>query len=454
MFPGLRNPRLAALSLRGRQARIASFSKPARRAVSEVSMADAARFPHLALPFTITGAAAGWLSAGLVQHPVLSSMDMHLRFTAAVFAAMMGLGTGLLLSRWVVGEQYDWQVDAPDPAARPRTDSWPRHVATILLAGALVGAFLWSIRHSFADMRMGVTGYVIGGVVCTLPFVPVLAAVLSFARRAQRARLGSLVAASDRRAVWGILATTVSVTTLGALPNWVAADAGDVASQLPVVGMLAVSALGIAAILAADLLSLRRAKKTRAPDVVAKSASEVASSDTATPRLDLGLGDDIAARVARPQSAYRGRERAVALILGSPALSIRELTRAARRGALGLLAVAAVATLHVLANTGPAHLAFDKARCDAFDSRACARVADRVLLLDQAHALTLYSKACSSSSVDSCLMAASLYESRAAGSMAFGERLPGDPKAGPLAKQMFQRACRYGDRRGCLRAAR
>ncbi len=413
-------------------------------------MADAQRFPHLAVPFTLVGAAAGWLSAGLFENPALLRVKPAPQLAVTLLAAAIAGLTGAHLTRVCTGGLLRNPLAEPYPGMRHPTDTWVHHALAVLVAGVLAGGLASVLFDAYHGPGMAA----LGGLACAAAFVPVCLAVLGAARRAQRARLGSLVAASDRRAVWGILATTVSVTTLGALPNWVAADAGDVASQLPVVGMLAVSAVGIAAILAADLLSLRRAKKTRAPDVVAKSASEVASSDTATPRLDLGLGDDIAARVARPQSAYRGRERAVALILGSPALSIRELTRAARRGALGLLAVAAVATLHVLANTGPAHLAFDKARCDAFDSRACARVADRVLLLDQAHALTLYSKACSSSSVDSCLMAASLYESRAAGSMAFGERLPGDPKAGALAKQMFQRACRYGDRRGCLRAAR
>ncbi len=413
-------------------------------------MADATRFPHLAVPFTFVGAAAGWLSAGLFENPALLRVKPAPQLAVTVLAAAIAGLTGALLTRLCITGSYRYKLDEPYPVMRPPTDTWVHHTLAVLTAGMLAGG----LASVLFDAYHGPVMAALGGLACAAAFVPVCLAVLGAARRAQRARLGSLVAASDRRAVWGILATTVSVTTLGALPNWVAADAGDVPSQLPVTGMLAASALGIAGILVADLWSLRRAKRTRAPDVVAKSASEVASTDTATPRLDLGLGDDVAARVARPQSAYRGRERAVALILGSPDLSIHELRRAARRGALGLVAVAVVAGLHLLANTGPAHLAFDKARCDAFDSRACARVADRVRLLDPEQALTLYSKACSSSSVDSCVMAANLYETRAAGSMAFGERLPGDPKAGALAKQMFQRACRYGDRRGCQRAAR
>lgn len=44
-----------------------------RRPLSDPDlMADPARFPDLTLPFAITGAAAGWFSRGLLQHPALS----------------------------------------------------------------------------------------------------------------------------------------------------------------------------------------------------------------------------------------------------------------------------------------------------------------------------------------------------------------------------------------------
>ena len=411
MFPGLRNPRLAALSLRGRQARIASFSKPARRAVSEVSMADAARFPHLALPFTITGAAAGWLSAGLVQHPVLSSMDMHLRFTAAVFAAMMGLGTGLLLSRWVVGEQYDWQVDAPDPAARPRTDSWPRHVATILLAGALVGAFLWSIRHSFADMRMGVTGYVIGGVVCTLPFVPVLAAVLSFARRAQRARLGSLVAASDRRAMWGVLATALSIGTLEALPEDCLRGIPLWHGSGPALTLFAACVILIAAVLALDLRAFRRARGALGPGLALLESGSLAVEDAAAARLDLGLGDEVRARLQQDGAPYRSRERVTALVTGRAGEALSVLRGAVRRGGVRLLVCGVVAAAHLVASGDRAALRYEEVRCSLGLGAVCGQIAGQAIReagsVDSA--VLFYERGCDRGDGGSCIALSALY---------------------------------------------
>ena len=57
-----------------------------------------------------------------------------------------------------------------------------------------------------------------GGALCAVVFLPVCLVVIGAARRAQRARLGSIVAGSDRRTVWGILAIPFSsVTTPEAL---------------------------------------------------------------------------------------------------------------------------------------------------------------------------------------------------------------------------------------------
>ena len=158
--------------------------------------------------------------------------------------------------------------------------------------------------------------------------------------------------------------------------------------------------------------------------------------------------------MARPSSAYRGRDKALALIVGNPGLALSALRRAVRRGALGLAVVAGAGALHVAANSEPARLVFDARQCDSFDFKACARVADRLRVVAPAEALVLYSKACSSSSVTSCAAAANLYEARAAGSMAYGERLPPDPWAHTQATYMLHRACRYGDRGACVRVAR
>lgn len=374
-------------------------------------MADAARFPHLALPFTITGAAAGWLSAGLVQHPVLSSMDMHLRLTAAVFSGMMGLGTGLLLSRWVVGERYAWQVDAPDPEARPRSDSWPRHVATILLAGALVGAFLWSIRHSFVDMGMDVTGYVAGGVACTLPFVPVLAAVLSFARRAQRARLGSLVAASDRRAMWGVLATALSIGTLEALPE-------DCLRGVPwwhgpglAITLFAACTGLIAVVLALDLRAYRRARRALASGLSLRESGSLEPEDAGVARLDLGLGDEVRARVLQGGAPYRSRERVTALVTGRAGEALSVLRGALRRGGVRLLVCAVVAAAHAVASGAPAALRYQELRCSMGMGAVCGDIAGQEIREDGSveSAVLFFERGCDRGDASSCMSLSALY---------------------------------------------
>jgi hypothetical protein len=52
-------------------------------------MADATRFPHLAVPFTFVGAAAGWLSAGLFENPALLRVKPAPQLAVTVLAAAM-----------------------------------------------------------------------------------------------------------------------------------------------------------------------------------------------------------------------------------------------------------------------------------------------------------------------------------------------------------------------------
>lgn len=275
-------------------------------------MAGSSRFPHLAVPFTLIGAAAGWLSAGLFENPALVRVKVAPQIAVTLLAAAIAGLTGALLTRLCVGGPYRYQLDEPYPVMRQPADRWMNHSFAVLGAGVLTGAlasFLFDAYHGWALASLG-------GLACAAAFLPVCLAVLGAARRAQRARLGLLVEASDRRAVWGILATALSAMTLGALPSWAAAVAGDVPSQLPVVGMLAVSGLGIAGILVADVGSLWRARQGLSPDLVTKEASDICVErhGDSPPRFGARRRSP-AARVARPSSAYRGRDKALALIV-------------------------------------------------------------------------------------------------------------------------------------------
>src|SRR5689334_10915360 len=76
------------------------------RSPARKTMADASRFPNLAVPFALVGAAAGWLSAGLAQHPFVYAPDSTFRGVTAAVAAVLAGATGVLLRRWCVGQRY------------------------------------------------------------------------------------------------------------------------------------------------------------------------------------------------------------------------------------------------------------------------------------------------------------------------------------------------------------
>jgi hypothetical protein len=321
-------------------------------------MADASRFPQLAVPFAIVGAAAGWLSAGLVCNPVVG-FTVSRPISAGTATALAAL-SGLLIKRLCIGRRYTYELGEPDPDLRPSTDRWPLHGAIVLVAGAATGAVVGAAMDSRFGGMVGECA--LGGAACALVFVPVCLAVVAAARRAQRARLGSLVAESDRRAVWEILAITLAATTLEALPDWEASRFGYVPDPLPVVTALAAAAVTTLLVLRSDWRALVHARAAIAAGLTAHDADD-AADDGAAARLDLGLGEDRLARVTRGAAAYRQKARAIALVRGSPDRALTALRRAVRRGALGLAVLAAIGAAHVAAQSSPARALYHERRC-------------------------------------------------------------------------------------------
>jgi len=267
-------------------------------------------------------------------------------------------------------EKHHWyEIGDPDPGARPRTDRWPLHAIVVLLAGAAIGATVGAECFSRA-LCAG------AGALCALVFVPVCLAVVKAARRAQRGRLGSIVAASDRRAVWGIIALTLAVTTLEALPEWPASTVHE--APLPVVVPFALGAAAalVLAILVADHRALAEAEAVIGAGLSAQEPAEVEPEGALLPRLDLGLGDDLLARVARGAAAYRHRERTVALVRGTPGLTLAALRRAVRRGRIGLAVLGVVAAAHLAAVTTPSLVAYERLRCGPWNMDACGLAAE------------------------------------------------------------------------------
>ena len=372
-------------------------------------MADAARFPGLTLPFAITGAAAGWLSQGLLQHPLVVPAPLTPRVVAAGTAAILGGAAGFLVTRWCAGRRYGYEIEAPDPTTRPPTDRWPRHAAVLLAAGAATGALVGEVSF-FAEPGLGA----LLGLACTLPFLPVFAAVLRSARRAQRARLGSLVAASDRRAVWGILATLLAASTVGAVLDWHAPFAGDLGGPLPAVAFLALSTLCILSVLLLDVLALRRVKGAL-PPVLAPSDSTSPTVEDGTPRLDLGLGAGVHHQVARTGPVYRSRDRAVAVVEGDPREALAALRRAIRRGAAGIVVALGAMGAHAAGQGATVAALYDQQRCAIGDLGSCGRAASYVRAasflspVDPRDRVAFFQKACDGQEAMSCLTLARMY---------------------------------------------
>lgn len=404
-------------------------------------MADASRFPHLALPFAIIGAAGGWLSAGLVATPLLQRAERN-QGTAAVLAAGLAALMGVVIRGWCLGAPVRFRFDTPEPEPDPdraHSDVGWRHAAAVLVAGTLSGVGVALVCQAYGGAKMGAAG----GLACALAFVPVCLAVIAAARRAQRARLGSLVAGSDRRAVWGILATALAVATLEAAPDWPAAAAGMLPVPWAATGMLGAAALVITAVLGMDVAARRRAREALREGLVPQDAREVEAADTRIPRLDLGLGDDVGAQIARSSAAYRGRDRAVALVQGDPEQALSTLRRAVRRGALCLAVVGGVALAHVAARSEIARLELDERLCEGYDLAACGRLATSIRDRHPERAMILHDRACRVSGKESCFAFGQMLSERAR-----------DPETRQRADDAFGKACIYGDRRGCLALAR
>jgi hypothetical protein len=99
--------------------------------------------------------------------------------------------------------------------------------------------------------------------------------------------------------------------------------------------------------LCADRAALARlATAAASADVEERDAATVAPD---VPRLDLGLGDDVRALVARGSASYRSSERTVGLVVGSPGEAALALRRALRRDGLGLAIAGVVLMVHVVA---------------------------------------------------------------------------------------------------------
>jgi hypothetical protein len=298
--------------------------------------------PGLVLPFAVVGGAAGWLTAGFLRNPFIAILDTGTEGLSAAIAAGVAALVGWFLSRL---------CEPPVPWESPGMN-WVRLVIAVVVGGGATGILVGGLESAagVGTLASGLSGALAGAA-----FLPVCALVVAAAQRAQRARLGSLVAGSDRRAVWGILAAALGAMTAAAALDWpfVGRPFHDVKPPLAAVSVLAAAGVVVLLLFVADVRALGR---MRLDGLEARDGANVTGAEAAR-RLDLGLGEGLLVGLAQAgAAAYRSRERVASLVVGDPNESRAALRRALVRGAVGLGAVAIAAGMHVAAHHGATSL--------------------------------------------------------------------------------------------------
>ena len=136
---------------------------------------------------------------------------------------------------------------------------------------------------------------------------------------------------------------------------------------LPALALVSLSLLVVLAVLKAD----RHASKQAEAAIAAVAPDQGANADDGvTPRIDLGLGDEVGACVARAASPYRGRDATVALVMGTPELVRAAMRRCVSRGRISLAVLGAVMCAHLAAHACLGEQAYREVRLSSRASPA------------------------------------------------------------------------------------
>ena len=276
---------------------------------------------RLGPPFFAVGLVGGWLTAEVHQlgdAPAEVAIRGLLTVVTPVVAAFLGVRLSHEAPRSLVSSALGLCV------------------ATVL-AGVVNGV----IVGFFAAPPWGALIGAPWGFICSLPFVPVLAAIAIAARSVGRARFGSIVDRSDRRAVWTAACAAISVATLAAVPH----RSGGVPE---LVALLASAILMV--LVAMDLVALQKlSRPVRLQGALRRRGPLQQDELDRHVVLDCGIGDAAYEEVAPAGTPYRSAEQVIRVHRGSRRLARAAMQAAALRGAISLgLATAATAAHLVL----------------------------------------------------------------------------------------------------------
>lgn len=286
--------------------------------------------PSLVLPFALVG-----LAATLFTLSAVSALRVGAQGASLVWAggtgAIVGAFVGLVLRRW---------RKLHDPMFREKATV--RVGMVVVVAGVVVGMVL-GVEAWGTD---GILPFALGGALLSVAFVPACTTVLGAGRSAARARLGSVVAAADRRTIWGTTISAVAVTTLAGLPAIAGGCVRRVSAPQQASAVLAVA---IACVVGGALLAildkrgmsaLRRLVLERPLEEAGERASQSKEC------VDVGLGDSSWAPVGGA-ATYRSKTEQEVLLRGDVGTALAALDDAFKRRVTtqGLAALAIASTL-------------------------------------------------------------------------------------------------------------
>ncbi|WP_437638348.1 hypothetical protein [Sorangium sp. So ce854] len=333
----------------------------------------------LALPFGAIGLVGGWLTADSYHlEPPHNLPGILLAAVTPVVAALLGS----YLTRRIGGvgsggsAASDGGPGAAGDAGPLLATGWPEGPGRWTRRGPLVASLLavWAIGVAGVVNGMTILGILLGpegtilgaalGALFSLPFIPALAVVLLAANRVGRARAGSIVAASDRRAVWAATAAVIALAALAARALFGAPLAPDFARAVAGAGLAVVAALfAVDAVALARVLTLPRRPVGAGAggggggelgdggeveiEVEVEGRAEAGGQRSGTgmgmgERIDLGLGDEVQVEVVRPIHAYRGARQIARIVRGNRERAAAALRAGLARGGIALAIGAAL----------------------------------------------------------------------------------------------------------------
>lgn len=289
--------------------------------------------PSLAKPFAVFGAAAGLfaiLGIGAFREPAREVSPLApMIFTAAAAAV-----SGEVLRRW---------RRLHDPTlAREALVLWVAVISAVAGAasGGVVGLVTWG--------EAGFLRFALGGAAVALAFVPSCLVVFDAARRAGRARHGSLVAETDRRTVTSTVFAGVAFAGATQVPAVLSANTSTALPPVVQVGLSLVACLGSTV----AIVLLQRRDQTARAALEAHAADtrwlerapegELDASPAAQEPIDLGLGVDRWARAT--DATYRSSGRPDVVLRGSIERAISAFDECARRRHRSLVVAACGST--------------------------------------------------------------------------------------------------------------